>query len=325
MLIVFGGFLGCSQQNPSTEKANNDYLQKLALEKLNTILNHQEEWVKVHAAEYLVDLGYTEEVINTFYKEQVIHGTQYPYRIGIWRVLARVEADKWKKQMWIDSIHAAYMDTLGADRVHAVESLAKLTIQPDIKTANKVMEEDNLRLKAYTTWAMAIPEKENRKPDISQLLELLESDDRTSQRIAAYAIRKMKVVLKDLWTGLYEKAMNEPENSSLRVYLMAAAYTSAAEDVKFSEAYKSLETSLLKLYTSQSKADRYHLCEVLAEYGNASHLPILENLMDGKDPIIEGIDKDFLKTSSARNHPWNVDVSAAAAYAICKIELRTSG
>src|SRR4051812_21748057 len=56
---------------------------------LRETLARQSRWVKVHAAEYLLELSYPQEIQAAFAAEREAHETEPQYRIGIWRVLAR--------------------------------------------------------------------------------------------------------------------------------------------------------------------------------------------------------------------------------------------
>ena len=66
-----------------------DSLEDKAMQELLLTLKSQPEFIKVHAAEFLIWLGHTEESRKEFLKENEINGDQPKYRIGIWRVLAQ--------------------------------------------------------------------------------------------------------------------------------------------------------------------------------------------------------------------------------------------
>src|SRR5690606_1997578 len=73
--------------------------------------------------------GNAEGVKEAFLKELALFHQKSQYRIGIWRVLAQVsdgaEAAQYHKQ-----IVSAFLDTAGKDRIHAIETMAKLKISP---------------------------------------------------------------------------------------------------------------------------------------------------------------------------------------------------
>src|SRR4051794_7599525 len=56
---------------------------------LRRALKDEPKFVKVHAAEALLELGIGQDVKSVFESERRRHEAESPYRIGIWRVLAR--------------------------------------------------------------------------------------------------------------------------------------------------------------------------------------------------------------------------------------------
>lgn len=86
--------LGCSEQS-----VVNNTLRECTLSELRNNLRVLSAWEKVHAAEYLLWLGYAGGVRDAFLQEEARHGQQVPYRVGIWRVLAQCaldECERWK-------------------------------------------------------------------------------------------------------------------------------------------------------------------------------------------------------------------------------------
>ena len=63
-------------------------LRNRSLSVIRQVLDREHRFVKVHAAEYLLSLGYAQGVKETFDKQLQTHGGELQYRIGIWRVLA---------------------------------------------------------------------------------------------------------------------------------------------------------------------------------------------------------------------------------------------
>ncbi|MBC7365609.1 MAG: hypothetical protein H7343_02160 [Undibacterium sp.] len=89
---------------------------------LRRVLVEETGWVKVHAAEVLNAYGAGDEVRKVFLEEGRQHGTETPYRIGIWRVLAVAD----ERGDWAARIEAVFLDEKAPDRLHALESLGKL-------------------------------------------------------------------------------------------------------------------------------------------------------------------------------------------------------
>src|SRR5690606_22576845 len=112
-------------KKPALSNGDSDEeMKKVGIEDLRQILGEQHEWVKVHAAEFLLQLGQPEGVKEAFVSENEQFGDKAPYRIGIWRVLAQAETSEQKKQRWVGKIKKAFLDPRGSDRLHAIETLA---------------------------------------------------------------------------------------------------------------------------------------------------------------------------------------------------------
>jgi hypothetical protein len=98
--------------------------ERARLVRVLTDATTRRDFVGVHAAEALVDVGLPEPARKAF--EPQSDATQSAYRIGVWRVMARVETDKVRRAKYVERIRAVLLDEQAADRVHACETLAKL-------------------------------------------------------------------------------------------------------------------------------------------------------------------------------------------------------
>src|SRR5690606_18340609 len=84
------------------------------VEDLKRILHSESQWVKVHAAEFLLwENQAVDEVREVYLQEERLFGDVPKYRIGIWRVLAQAAVDPQDRKHWVDKIVAAYLDTAG--------------------------------------------------------------------------------------------------------------------------------------------------------------------------------------------------------------------
>ena len=99
-------------------------LHRRAANVIRQVFDKEQQWVKVHAAEYLLSLGYPEGVNEGFGKELDLHGGEPQYRIGIWRVLARAANTEEERDEWIGKIHDVFKDPSSPDRLCAAETLA---------------------------------------------------------------------------------------------------------------------------------------------------------------------------------------------------------
>src|SRR5690606_26761044 len=91
-------------------------LKQYALNDLKELLHTQEEWIKVHVAEFLIWENYlVDDVRTVFLDEERKHGNQPRYRIGIWRVLAQAAQTEQERESWIGRIVAAYNNPSSID------------------------------------------------------------------------------------------------------------------------------------------------------------------------------------------------------------------
>lgn len=111
---------------PSEEVAVDPDLREQAVGILQNTMRNEPRWSKVHAAEYLLALDYLDGVHEAFVNELAAHQQEPEYRIGIWRVLARVADSDTERSRWIERIREVASDPAAKDRFHAITALAKL-------------------------------------------------------------------------------------------------------------------------------------------------------------------------------------------------------
>ncbi len=306
---------------PSYGKPNlPDSLSSAARQELREVLQHQPEWVKVHAAEYLLWTGTTQGIEEIFLNENERHGAQSPYRIGIWRVLAQVATGHGERDMWIDRIQRAFQDTAGTDRVHAAETLAKLHVPPASYVpglTRRAIESNNQALALYARWAATYYAPDSIASTQKHLLDgFKNTSDALTKQISAYILRQLGPLSVDQWQQLARASLNEPAASPARVYLLSAAFVKVPREVADSDLFVEVHKRLLKAGSSLRKGDRTEMSMALAERGTPNDLPILISLLKNKNQLIGGTENE------AQTDADNADVRAAAAYAVIKIQQR---
>jgi solute:Na+ symporter, SSS family len=293
-LMLVGVSCTASAQNASLVPAE---LREQAVNLLRNTLDSESEWVKVHAAEYLLALQYTQGVREAFSSELAEHGEQPQYRIGIWRVLAKATPRNAEREKWIDSIRAVYTNPDAPDRLHAAETLAKLNYAADEREAALFKTDAELDNGPLAAFACCVLVHSGHTEYERVLVELLSNEDQRTRLCAAYALRHIDEVTEETATALLERARVEPEDSGARAYLLGAAYLhnpGAEPAVRFKQA-------LLEYVDTGSAAERTEAISILANRGVASDLPQLERILD--DP--------------------EADVRAAAAWALLRIGRRS--
>lgn len=303
---------GCNSNSGKT-MAISDSLKTRCVQALREVMMTQSQFVKVHAAEYLIWSGHPDSVQNVFLKEEQLHGEEHPYRIGIWRVLAQVAVNQQDKDKWIDSIQHAFMDVDGQDRINAAETLAKLNIAPAPHNAEMVqnaMESNNPSLSLYTLWAASNSGADSLQQCRNKLLHLLSSDhaDSLQKTLSSYIIRHIDDLNANEWNMLATNALSEPDTSLAKVYMLSAAYITVPEDSMRTGLYKKIKAQLINEDQSPRVGSRTELSAVLAEKGTPADLPVLLTMLNNMHPLEKESD--------------NADVRSAAAYAILEIGKR---
>ena len=301
-----------------------DSLVQVAQRELQHVLKEQSEWVKVHAAEYLLWAGIGEGVREEFLAEEKRYGQKAPYRIGIWRVLAQAAATEPEQEKWIGLIQRAFQDTTGPDRIHAAETLAKLRLPPSSYTTGltrHTIESDNPALSLYTRWSAAYYSSDSLISTRHYLLDGIsdKKSDALFRRMGAYILRHLGTLSQSQWAPLAQAALSEPESSDARTYLLSAAFVKAPAGEESSKTFQGIHDKLLKIRNAPGKGDRTEMAMALAERGTPWDLPILLALLKNQNPLAfpPNISPEMRQLDAD-----NADIRAAAAYAILKINAR---
>ncbi|GAB2770265.1 hypothetical protein GCM10027275_11120 [Rhabdobacter roseus] len=301
-------FLFTSCQSTSERDVVDDALREQALEKLKTPLADDSlRWEKVHAAEYLLSLQYTDQVQAVFIQEEKSFGDQPMYRIGIWRVLAQAATSAEERAQWVQRIEAVYQDPTAPDRVHAAESLAKLRV-PILEPERRQPDTDPI-LHLFATWAEAYTSKPAASQAQETLLQLVAATERPvrERKLAAYALRHLGTLPDSAWTHLADLALREPATSEARVFMLSAAFVTAPGTS--SGRWQPVREALLAAAQSGRKAERYELAVALSEKGTSSEITLLTSLLDATQ-------------GGTFSREDVVDMQLAAAYALLRIDRR---
>ena len=256
-------------------------------------LENEKLWAKVHAAEYLLALDCPDGVVQVFTEELDQSVDEPKYRIGIWRVLAQAAMADKQREAWINKIRDVFLDTDAPDRLHAVETLAKLGYKiPEEHEAIFDRAAAEGPTAPYARWVQL---NSGREDGEGRLAELLESDDVNLRSAAGYALRWQKKIKPETWKRLAAATEREPADSAAKVHLLSAAFVHAPKD-----AASPLKAELLERGAKGTEADKVEMCHALAVRGDNDDLPLLKGLLQ------EGL----------------ADVPATAAYGISRIDRR---
>ena len=288
------------------------FQEKKALIELNSILEHSQKFVKVHAAEYLIWTGHPEVALKEFLKEEKIYSNEPKYRIVIWRVLVQAEKNPTHKKMWLNKIYDAYNDIDGPDRTHATETLAKLkqpvtNLFPQVTT--KTLVSNDRILQTYALWASSFGSDSLMDINRQKFIDMTLTDTNLIiRKISAFVLRQLKGLNLHQWEKLTSAALLSDKADDAFVTFLATSLVTAPIGADSKELSK-INDLLIKNVKNYNVGQRTELSQALAEKGDKKHLKILQGFINDENHA------GIYDPSSNEG----ADLRAAAAYAILKI------
>lgn len=295
--IVVIASLGAPFARAAERESMTASLRARAVAALRDSVHREKRWVKVHAAEYLLQAGYPQGVQKAFDEEWKLHGEEPRYRIGICRVLARAADNENDRDAWTKKIASVFFDAGAPDRPHAAETLAKLGYQlaaDEIAEAEKAADPKNPAIASCATWVLVNSGVAGAERRFAAMLGSPNVDVRCD---AAYGFRHLKEVSDDSRQKLLAAVQREPATSRARVFLVAAAVVHAPAAKR-----GDLTKELVHFAEHGGDEERFQACETAAAIGDASMLPMLTRFLDDS----------------------NADIRSAAANGILRIGRRAS-
>lgn len=304
--------LSCNMESKSNTKVT-DRLEAKTLSILKSNMENQKEWIKVHAAEFLLWSGYPDGVKKFFTREEQLYGNISPYRIGIWRVLTQTETELQQKEVWIDKLRQAYFDENGTDRLHAIETLAKLEVpvfSDEIKLSDIFTGGIPDSFSIYKLWNFAYTSDENFEIVQELLLRFSVSEqyDFSTRSISLYALRKLGTLKDSSWKTLSDSTLLESDKNPIKANLLTTAIVTADNNAVQTDSYKEIWNDLLSLSRNEEKNNAcMNVLDAFAEKGGRDELEIISALIDKKKGL---------------HDLQSVDVLSYCAYAILQIKQR---
>jgi len=271
-----------------------------ALADLKSLLYSEKEWVKVHVAEFLLWEGYyVDEVRTEFLKEERQFGHVPKYRIGIWRVLAQAVRDEKDGQYWINKIIEAYYDTKGEDRLHAIETLAKLQIYVVRNLPENV--EGSFRLYSFWNHALGSVRAQHKVKDIL-IQDLVNNKSMELEMyVTSYILRYIGPLSKKEYYQIQAWMAEKDIKIALRSNLLATLLISCPENRDVG-AYQALKQELISLRDHIEAIP--HIMTALAQKIDTDDQKVIRDIYES---MCDG---------ESRN--YNSDLHATAAYMVLR-------
>jgi len=261
-----------------------DSLREDAIQVLVNSLENASEWEKVHAAEYLLNLGYTDNIRKIFLNEEGKLGSEFYYRIGIWRVLYQVTSKANEKDQWLDSIARVFKITTSPDRIHAAETLAKLKKSPtsfSVSSTDSILNSNHNSLWIFTYWGTAYSSEEDMLRVKNKLIDIIlynnESDD--IRNFAMYALFKMKNLDKENWNLLFDKLLVESNNQ----YLISCILRNTPMNLIMEERVILQKKKVEKKIVNNKNENHSMIIDTYQQIGNEDDILFLTKIMESKN------------------------------------------
>ncbi|MGC1275110.1 MAG: HEAT repeat domain-containing protein [Planctomycetaceae bacterium] len=235
---------------------------------LEDAVSLHESWIAIHAADALGRLNRPEPVLKAF-REQA-NSTTAGYRVGVWRVLARAEPSDAAQKRNIDRIRRVLLTPGAADRVHAMEALAKLAVpigDDEERAVVRTTAMDSAEGGApFALWRLA--QAGEHANAVVRLTEMLTSKDEVIRLRTAYVLARLRPLPAATQRSLAGALAAEPLESPAKPFLVCAVGGDAVIELAQS---------------ANAPAARYTAAMELAEQRSEAGLGALRSLVDDPD------------------------------------------
>jgi len=251
-------------------------LQSRAREVLERALREESGFVRIHAAEALLDTGSTESVRAAF---AGAGATATAARIGIWRVLALAGANTAERAEWIGRVRKVALDATASDRQQALETLGKLHVQLDQTELDAIR---NFAIHATPAeaplpwWVLHI----NGAPDaLPRIVDGLSAADPVARLRAAYILKRDHLAGERVSAALARAWSSEPADSVAYPYLLCAL----AALTERKESQQDYIDRLSRLLAEPTASGRYEISLTLMQLWPVENAGQLETILAAKD------------------------------------------
>lgn len=246
-------------------------------------------WIRIHAAEGLLDNGYIGKIPDLFRPEA--DTATAPYRIGVWRVLARSTSGG-ERDGYIERIRKVMRDAQAIDRVSAAESLGKINAasRSDRDFILNWLTTADDATAPFPRWLLVLSSNPSeRESDEAALAKLLSSNDPVAQLRAAFALGRLKNLSENSIAKIREQLKVEPADSITRVYLITALLLHEAAQqrrptLKDAPTIADLEKQLIPYLNNGKSNELLEIGIAIGLRGNAADFQMLEPLLKHSEP-----------------------------------------
>ena len=224
-------------------------------------LSSKGEWTSVHAAEYLIRLGQPEKTLPTFRSQADTAAP--PFRIGVWRVLAQAEPTEETRTSYVERIRSVLLNKDAPDRLHALETLAKLAVpiasDQELKVVKQMSAPEDPSC-SFALWRLF--QHDPSKDLLDALIVQLSLPDPIARLRAGFVLGQLPDTPNSVQSQAEKALAEEPNDSLAYPYVASAAGTEQLRKLLHSAA-PDHQALALKELASRSQAIDFPFLEVV--------------------------------------------------------------
>ena len=250
-------------------------LAERALAVLEDALEREEGWVRIHAAESLIDVGERARIRRQFERE-LPQLEASAFRIGAWRVLARSAASPDERARWVRKIEAVFLDPTSPDRLQAIETVGKLGVRltgPAAAATREMADSIPLQDALFPLWARYLA---GDNEALLQLGNALQAENPDARRRAGFVLRWLAPEAPWLREKLARAADREPADTVAHPNLAGAALLLDVDPARAAAWLASVERAL----EAGPQNVRLAMCYTLLKVYGSADLPRLTKFFD---------------------------------------------
>ncbi len=238
-------------------------------------------WVRIHAAEALVDNNFEIDPEEVFKQELNSNGEK---RTGVLRVMAKKHVND---SLVFDSLSNEILShyLAGKDmrtKLVSLETMGKLGLYFPDKGIERIAADSTGGIQVLAQWAVS---NSGDKKDMAVLAQFLNSPDTLQFRYAAYALGFKKNLPSDILSAMKKKYSELSKDHPFRIYLLSALFRQSPTEYR---------GELLK-YSNGRTYERYELFNALSDAGAKEDIDFIESGFNDSDTDVKiAVSRAFL-------------------------------
>ena len=276
-----------------------DPLAERAKAILHDGVEHDETWIKIHAAEALLVGGEAIAMRQRFLELAPVSDSLL-YRVGVWRVLATTSPTKAERAECIEQVGRVFLDPDAPDRSQALETLCKLGVQLNgslfVRVWSTAADESD-PLRPLAPWSLAGMGDQDA---LRRIASLLSSPIARSRVIAAYSLRWLRIRDPATLHLLAQAADAEQPGTDTQAYLLSAAFALDANPAR-RPAWRAGLEQVLALASMNARWEAFNGLLGHSTSASLSQQPRDDQTGDpGREPVAEKIREESVARLSER-------------------------